>query len=436
VKAPDANRAGAIKARVDAVQVITAVLEGRYLDGVLDELRGGRRDDGTLALVQELVYGTLRWYQRLSGVAALFLARPLKAKDHDLHTLLLTGLYQLRHMRVADHAAVDLTVAAAEALNKRWAKGLINACLRSAMREAERVDATINKYDELRYSHPAWLIDAIKREHPDAWQRVLEANNERPPMTLRVNLRRTARLEYLERLQAQGLTARVHGTVESALMLDTPVPVEQLPGFAEGDVSVQDAAGQLAAVLLDAQPGERVLDACAAPGGKTAHILERTAGIEVWAVEIEPSRLERLRHGLARLGLTAHALLGDASEPSAWWDGRGFDRILVDAPCSATGVIRRHPDIKVRRRPEEIAKLRQTQARLLDGVWPCLKPGGKLWYATCSVLRAENREQLREFKDRHADATLCAAEDGGMERQILPGTEEMDGFYYACLRKT
>jgi 16S rRNA (cytosine967-C5)-methyltransferase len=417
-----------VQARVTAVQVIVKVLQGRYLDDALAEVR---REKNYTPLVQELAYGTLRWYHRLDGIAALFLQRPLKAKDQDIHVLLLTGLYQLAYMRLAPHAAVDLTVAACAALKKDWAKGLINACLRSAQRETSRVNSAVNEQVDLRYSHPGWLVARLRDDHPRHWEEILEANNERPPLTLRINQQRTSREAYLRQLSEASCPGHAHATVPTAVVLDTPVPVEQLPGFSDGYVSVQDAAAQLAALMLDAQPGERVLDACAAPGGKTAHILEQTPGLaELWAVEVDAERSARLQHGLARLGLSARVIVADASKPAGWWDGVPFDRILVDAPCSATGVIRRHPDIKVRRLAADLGRLTDTQARVLDGVWPCLKPGGKLWYATCSVLRAENQQQIEDFLRRHPDAGLAG------ERQILPGEEEMDGFYYACLHKS
>ncbi|HEY8553027.1 MAG TPA: 16S rRNA (cytosine(967)-C(5))-methyltransferase RsmB [Burkholderiales bacterium] len=430
---------GAAFARAMAAQVIARVAAGRYLDAALDELWRNRPEAASeRSLIQELCYGTLRWYPQLAAIARLFLARPLKARDADVHALLLLGLYQLRHMRVPPHAAVDTTVEAAAQLGKRWAKGVINACLRAALRDPQRIDDALAASPEARYGHPAWLIDRLRSEYPDAWERILAANNARPPMTLRVNLARIGRTEYRERLAAAGLSAQAHALVESALVLDAPVPVEQLPGFDEGLVSVQDAAAQLAAIWLSAQPGERVLDACAAPGGKAAHILERTPGLAgLTAIDIDAARLERVRDTLARLGLDARLVLADAANPDDWWDGVPFDRVLLDVPCSATGVIRRHPDIKVRRHPEDLAKLAETQARLLDGVWPCLAPGGKLLYVTCSLLSEENRLQVERFLARHPDAAAepLAADAPATGRQILPGEDEMDGFFYACLRK-
>lgn len=440
-KAAPAGLAPAAYTRAAAARAVAEVLgQGRYLDTALESVRAAHgRSALEPALLQELAFGTLRWYHQLAGVAALFLARPLKAKDGDVYALLLIGLYQLRHMRVADHAAVDTTVAAADVLNKSWAKGLINACLRAAAREQQRVDLAVMQSEELRYSHPAWFIAAVQREHPQNWQRLLDANNARPPMTLRVNVRRTTRDAYLAQLQASGLSGRAHARAATAIILETPVPVDRLPGFAEGQVSVQDAAAQLAAPWLDAQANERVLDACAAPGGKAAHILEQTPTLaELVALDVDAERLERTRAGMTRLRLDGRLQLGDAREPGSWWDGRPFDRILVDVPCSATGVIRRHPDIKVRRQPQDLAKLTASQAEILNGVWPCLRRGGKLLYVTCSVLPEENETQVQDFLARHPDAvaTPLTSTATMVGSQILTGEDQMDGFYYACLCKT
>lgn len=416
------------------------VARRRYLDAALDE-RLPRAPAAARALIQEMAYGTLRWFHRLAAIAALLLERPLKEKDGDIHALLLIGLYQLKYMRLPAHAAVTETVAAAEALGKPWAKNLLNACLREYLRRAARLDEVIENDPTLQYSHPAWLIEEIRRVYPEHWERILAAGNERPPMVLRVNLLKNSRDEYLARLEAAGLAAAPHTAAESAVTIATPVAVAELPGFAQGCVSVQDAAAQLAAGLLDARPGERVLDACAAPGGKTAHLLERTPALaECVALDADPARTALIEQNLARLGLNARVVVGDAAGPATWWDGRPFARILADAPCSATGVIRRHPDIKLRRRPEDLPKLIETQRRILDGLWPLLSRGGKLLYATCSILPRENEQQIEAFLARHADAReaplvppVGLARAAG--RQILPGMEGMDGFYYAGLRK-
>jgi 16S rRNA (cytosine967-C5)-methyltransferase len=426
-------------ARAAAARVVArVVVERRYLDTALIEQRRQQPSDASdRALIQELSYGTLRWYHELRGIAELFLTRPLKTKDADMHALLLVGLYQLRHMRIADHAAVDATVEAVSVLGKPWAKGLVNACLRASLRAGGRIDAALDTSEEMRFSHPAWLIAAVRRDYPQAWEGLLNANNQRPPMCLRVNAGRMKRAEYVALLEEKGISASAHPRVNSAVVIHAPVSVERLPGFSDGWVSVQDAAAQLAAVWLDAPPGSRVLDVCAAPGGKTAHVLERTPSAEVTALDSDPERLALVRENLTRLGLSAHVLAADATEPAQWWDRRPYDRILIDAPCSATGVIRRHPDIKVRRESGDLPKLLDTQSRILDGVWPCLAPGGKLLYVTCSILSEENALQIKRFLARHPDALAQPVEPGAnLEgKQITTGDEDMDGFFYACVHK-
>lgn len=437
----DQSHESAITARAMAAQVIVQVVrKGRYLDAALEEARARtRREHGSVnPLIQELAYGTLRWYHQLAGVANLFVTRAFKSKDGDIHALLLLGLYQLRYMRVADHAAVDTTVGAAELLGKAWAKGVLNACLRAYLRELPRAEAAISASEELRYSHPRWLIEAVRRDHPDAWQRVVAANNERPPLTLRVNTARIARADYLAELDRRGIAATAHRLAETAVRVENPVSVQELPGFTQGWVSVQDTAAQLAAIFLDAQPHQRVLDACAAPGGKAAHILERTPSIEeLTAVDIEPNRLDRVREALERIGRPARLVVADATDPSAWLNGTSYHRILLDVPCSATGVIRRHPDIKVRRQPEDLPKLLATQDRLLRSVWPSLVRGGKLLYVTCSVFSAENERRVRDFLAFQPDALVehLGPVSDRVGYQILPGEDDMDGFYYARLRK-
>lgn len=437
-------RAAQILPRAVAAKVVAEVMvRARYLDTALAEALAAlpHAQARDAALIQEIAYGVLRWFHQLQAVAALFLNKPLKTQDQDVYALLLAGLYQLRHMRVARHAAVKETVAAVVALNKPWAKNFLNACLRSYLREEKRVPAALAANLSATYSHPVWLIEEIQRHWPADWAAILAANNERPPMVLRVNRHRLTREQYLARLADAGMAAKALPFTETAVQLDTPVSVNDLPGFTQGDVSVQDAGAQLAAVLLDAQPGERVLDACAAPGGKTGHLLEHTPGLaELVALDSSPSRMARIAENLARLDLKATTVNGDAAQPSGWWDGRPFARMLVDVPCSATGVIRRHPDIKVRRRPADLPKLIMTQAGILDGLWPLLQPGGKLLYVTCSILPVENEQRMENFLAHHLDAAevilpLNTGRAKSIGRQILPGEAGMDGFYYACLRK-
>jgi len=419
--------------------VLARVMAGRYLDDALDQAFATHPPEA--AFIQELCYGTLRGFHQLAGIAKLFLEKPLKPKDRDLYALLLTGLYQLRALRVATHAAVNETVAAADALGKPWAKGLINACLREYLRRQREADEAVQNDAALRHSHPAWLLEKFRAAWPDAWERIAAANNERPPLTLRVNRLKTTRANYLETLRAAGLAVRADSVFDTDLTLETPVPVTQLPGFADGLVSVQDAAAQWAAVLLDARPGHRVLDACAAPGGKTGHLLERTPGLGACvAVDREPARVARIDENLKRLGLEARLVTADAGAASAWWRGEPFDRILLDAPCSATGVIRRHPDIKLRRKPADLAKLAAEQTRLLRALWPLLRTGGKLLYVTCSILPEENENTVRAFLARTPAAVEAPLPESvgracAVGRQILPGEHGMDGFYYACLLK-
>jgi 16S rRNA (cytosine967-C5)-methyltransferase len=394
------------------------------LDAALGEAVG-RQDPIERPLVSALAYGTLRWHVRLAGLLDRMLSRPLRARDADLQTLLLLGLYQLIYMRLPAYAAVSQTVAAAKALGKPWATGLVNG----------------DRRPETRTAHPAWLVERLRAAWPDQAESILRANNAQPPMALRVAAHRLARESYIGMLRANGLSATPLHETAGGLELERAVDVSALPGFATGLVSVQDGAAQLAAEILAAQAGERILDACAAPGGKTCHILELQPELgELWALDRDPFRLRQVLENLARLGLQARVVQGDAGRVEAWWDGRPFDRILLDAPCSATGVIRRHPDIKLLRRPGDILALAQRQKELLATLWPLLKRGGRLVYATCSVLPEENEQQILGFLGAHRDAreTPAVARWGRpcrAGRQILPGDEGMDGFYYACLEK-
>jgi len=435
-----ATDGAAAMARATAARIVASVVEQRrFLDEALMEAFAQGDDELTRSLVQELAYGTLRWYDALEAIAAQLLREPLKARDADVRALLFCGLYQLRHMRTAPHAAVDETVRATRVLGKDWARGLINACLRTYLRRRESLEASVVGNDAARLSHPTWLLAALQAAFPARWEAIAMANNEHPPLVLRVNLAQRTREEYLRLLAEAGIRAQATAISPSGVLLETPLPVERLPGFTEGLVSVQDEAAQLAAPLLDVRSGHRVLDLCAAPGGKTAHLLESTRPGELVAVDVSPERLERVQQNLERLGLKAHVLCGDATEPAAWWDGQPFDRILLDAPCSATGVIRRHPDIKVRRQPDDLVALAATQAAMLNGVWPLLKPG-KLLYVTCSVLPVENERPIEQFLATHPDAEALplALEAGlvrGPGRQLLPDGDRTDGFYYACIAK-
>jgi 16S rRNA (cytosine967-C5)-methyltransferase len=433
----------ALNARSRAARILAQVInDGRSLSDVLPAALAGLADPRERALAQELTYGTLRWYFRLRAILNCLLKRPLRLRDGDLYCLLLSGLYQLSCMGVPSHAAVNETVKATRELGKEWASGLVNAILRGFQRDTVRLDAVEAQSREARYAHPEWLIDRIKKDWPADWERILEAGNQRPPFSLRVNQRQLGRDDYLDRLQHAGIKARAMNHAAHGIVAESPVPVEALPGFAEGQVSVQDGAAQQASSLLGLAAGQRVLDACAAPGGKTAHILESEPGLEsLTAVEINPARARRIEENLSRLGLAAPVILGDAASPESWWNGRRYDRILLDVPCTATGVIRRHPDIKLLRRPQDIGALVSRQANLLQAMWPLLSDGGMLLYTTCSVLLEENDGQIGRFLSAHPNAEATAIDvvwgrNCAHGRQILPGEEDMDGFYFACISKS
>ena len=385
--------------------------------------------------ITDLSYGTLRFGAQLESVLALLLDKPLR--DESLRWLLLVALYQLQHTRAAPYAIVDNAVGCAARLGEPQAAGLINAVLRNFLRRGEALLARAARSDAGRYSYPQWWIDRLRVQYRQHFAAMLDAGNLHPPLTLRVNRRRTTRDEYLALLAQHGIAATAVGA--EAVTLVRAVPVDGLPGFAAGMVSVQDAAAQLAAPLLDVQDGMRVLDACAAPGGKTTHLLE-IADLELTALDSDATRLARVRQNLERLGLDARLVVADVNDTAAEWDAKPFERILADVPCSASGVVRRHPDIKWLRRSSDIAQFVLQQRRLLGSLWRRLASGGKLLYTTCSVFQEENSLQVAEFLARHRDARLLplcglVTVDGTPEGQLLPDNEH-DGFYYALLQKT
>lgn len=393
------------------------------------------------ALTQELVYGALRALPRLEALARLLLHRPLPSAERELQGLILIGLQQLTATRTPPHAAVAATVEASRLLGRANQAGLVNALLRRFLRERETLLAEVNQRPEVRWPLPPWLLDSLRRDWPEDWEALVEASDAHPPMCLRINRARISREDYGALLQAAGLTAQPIPACPAGLRLDRPCPTQALPGYAEGLVSVQDSGAQLAAELLDARPGMRVLDACAAPGGKTAAMLERAGGqLDLVALDQDAERLQAARDGLARLALNARLIAADAACPDPDWSTPPFARILLDAPCSATGVIRRHPDIKWLRRPEDIPALCAQQARLLDALWPLLEPGGRLLYATCSLLAAENQAQIAAFLARTPGARDCPldlpeARHCAPGYQLLPSSGGSDGFYYALLEK-
>lgn len=395
-------------------------------------------------LLRELSYGPLRQYGQLQGMLRQLMHKPLKDKDQDIYMLLLIASYQLLYMRKPPHAVVNNAVNTVVTSGKPWAKGMVNGILRNMQRRQDELRNNLSK--EEHFSHPLWLIEALKAAWPEQWQDVLAANNQQPPSCLRVNPQHYQRDDYLQKLSdaEEGINAQVCALAEHGLRLARAIPVAQLPGFTEGAVSVQDEAAQLAGQLLELSSGQKVLDACAAPGGKSCDILERHKDIQLTALDISASRLSKVSENLERLQLSAELVAGDGCSPESWWDDQAFDRILLDAPCSATGVIRRNPDIKLHRQAKDITALCELQAQMLDALWPCLAPGGIMLYATCSVLPAENSEQIAAFLSRHTDAEIVpidigsAGPEGHCEfgRQLLPSANGPDGFYYAKLRKT
>ncbi|MYM61352.1 16S rRNA (cytosine(967)-C(5))-methyltransferase RsmB [Vibrio sp. OCN044] len=387
------------------------------------------------ALLQEICYGSLRYLPRLESIANELMDKPLKGKQRVFHHLILVGIYQLSFMRIPAHAAVGETVEGTKTLKGPRLRGLINAVLRNYQRQQEELDAHSVSHNAGKYGHPSWLLTLLQNAYPDNWQDIVEANNSKAPMWLRVNHKHHNREDYQQLLKDSGINSIAHSEARDALRLETPCDVSQLPGFDQGWVSVQDAAAQLSLNYLTPKDGELILDCCAAPGGKTAHILERTEGAQVVAIDCDESRLKRVHDNLSRLKLNAQVICGDARHPQNWWQGEKFDRILLDAPCSATGVIRRHPDIKWLRRQEDISALTELQSEILDAMWQELKPDGTLVYATCSITPQENSEQIKAFLSRTQDAQLEGSTKEKPGRQILPGEESMDGFYYAILKK-
>jgi len=427
--------------RLAAAKALAAVLSGKaslnsslptQLDKVEDRDRG---------FTQDLAFGTARWQPRLSALAEKLLQKPFKAADADVEALLLVGLYQLLYTRVPPHAAIGETVGCADKLKKPWAKGLLNAVLRNAQRESETIFAELERDPVVRTAHPRWLQKSLKAFWPEQWEAICAANNAHPPMILRVNRRHHGRDAYLGLLSDAGIAATPCVYSRDGIVLEAATDVRSLPGFAEGWISVQDEAAQLAADLLDLAPGQRVLDACCAPGGKTCHILEAEPALAgVVAVDLEAKRLVRVKENLERLGLSAELIAADGRDTAAWWDGKPFQRILLDAPCSATGVIRRHPDIKLTRQPEDIVALAQLQGELLDALWKTLEVGGILLYATCSTLPTENTDVIAAFLERTPGAReLDLATTAGIKqphgRQLLAQQGGHDGFYYAKLIK-
>ncbi len=422
-----------------AAEAVLAVLDGRNADAAIAGVDTSGFDGATRAALTDLTYGTLRFLGELRGIVRQFVHQkpaPL------IEAILWVAVYQLSHGKTASHVIVSQAVAAVEAVN-RGAKGFANAVLRNYLRAPEAALAKAIERDEAQWNHPTWWVERIRSEQPEWWEAILRGGNGHGPLTLRVNRRRATVAQLLEAFAARKIDAEALS--DSMLVLKRPRPVERLPGFRDGWFSVQDAGAQLAAPLLGVKDGMRVLDACAAPGGKTAHVLE-LSDCQLTAIDIDAQRCQRITENLARLGLSADVRAADAGEPATreqWWDGRPFERILLDAPCTGSGVVRRHPDGKWLKRESDIAQLAAQQTRLIDALWPLLKPAGRMLYVTCSVFKAENSEQIEAALSRHTDmrrirVTLPGdpASSGG---QLLPGgnrkTHNHDGFFYALLEK-
>ena len=420
--------------RLQALLIITAVLQKKT---PLLHLLQSSSDISPLS--KELCFGVCRHYYRLQALADCLMNK--RPKQQDVWVCILMGLYQLHYCRMPDYAVVKETVGLLTFIKKPWAKALVNAVLRGYCREQNTLLNRLSDNIAFTHGHPDWLIQRIQHAWPAQWQQILHANDRHPPMSLRVNAARSTAKAYLTRLHDVGIDAQLHDFSPYGLRLTTPCDVHELPGFAEGDVSVQDEAAQLANSLLALTPGLRLLDACCAPGGKICHILETQPDLTACiGIDIEKSRLSRVHDNLNRLHLTATLLQGDALQPQTWWDNQPFDRILLDAPCSATGVIRRHPDIKLLRTEAEIKSITQLQHDLLHALWPLLAPGGQMVYATCSIMPEENELQIRRFIETQTDCEYKIHEQPwgihtGHGWQILPGDNHMDGFFYSILQK-
>lgn len=434
-------------ARQIAIKVITNILlEHGSLSTQLARHQADVANEH-IPLLKELCFGVCRQYPTLNSVALSLLAHPFEEKDTDLYATLLLGLYQLSYMNTPDHAAVHETVEACRLLKKDWATKLMNAVLRRYQREEQDILDNLSSMPSIEYNQPKWFVKRINKHWAEDLEQIIEASNTHPPMCLRVNESCVSRETYQKMLKEQGIESDTGSFSASSLYLKSAVRVGQLPNFEEGFVSVQDEAAQLSAHILSPSSGEKILDACAAPGGKTGHLLEKGKGIELTAVELEPWRMEKIESNLERLGYSAHLICADAGDLDAWWEGEQFDKILLDVPCSATGVIRRNPDIKINRKPADINELVVIQRDILTQVWKTLKPGGFMLYATCSLMPEENEQQVHQFLETQLNAkerplnTLNDHTDieWGKEvshgRQLFPTLESHDGFYYCLLQK-
>ncbi|GAB2583436.1 16S rRNA (cytosine(967)-C(5))-methyltransferase RsmB [Dyella jejuensis] len=426
--------------RALAAQALADIaLRGVSLRDAMEQRAPKLRDPRDRALLMALLSDGARWWLRFDAALDRLLDKPLRRKEPDIHALLVLGLVQLEILALQDYAAVAATVEAARALNRPRLAGLVNAVLRRWQRERMTLLAALDAQPSTRYAMPPWLVKALQSDWPAQADAMLADSHREPPLMLRANRRRISREALLEHFRADGYTADAHPWLADGIVLPHSGDVTRMPGFAQGWFAVQDGAAQIAADVLDVHNGQRVLDACAAPGGKACHLLER-ADVALTAVECDPVRAARIRQNLERLGLQADLRVGDAGDPSAWWDGRPFDRILIDAPCSALGVLRRRPDVRLHRRASDIEPLAAQQRRILAALWPLLAPGGRLVYITCSVLRAENEAIVGAFLAGHDDAKalplqLPAGQAAAIGWQVLPGDGDLDGMYYAVLAR-
>lgn len=426
--------------RALAAQALAEVaLRGASLRDATERHAPRLADPRDRALFTALLSDGARWWLRFDPALDRLLDKPLRQKEPAVHALLVLGLVQLEILELPDYAAVAATVQAARALQRPRLAGLVNAVLRRWQRERTELVAILDAKPQTRHAHPAWLAKAIARDWPEQADAVMAADNVEPPLMLRANRRRTTREAFLEQLHAAGYAAEPHPWLADGIVLPHSADITRMPGFAEGLFAVQDGAAQIAGDLAGVRDGLRVLDACAAPGGKACHLLER-AELALTAVESDAGRAKRIRQNLERLGLHAELVIGDAGQPDAWWDGRPFDRILIDAPCSATGVLRRRPDVRLHRRESDVQPLAAQQRRILDALWPLLAPGGRLVYVTCSLLKAENEAVVQAFLAERPEAratafTLPAGHAAGVGWQILPGDGDLDGMYYAVLER-
>ncbi len=422
-----------VNQRAQIAKIFTDILvKGSTLDDAL--VRYEATDD---SFVKAHCYGLCRWFYRLNAIAKILLSKPLKDKDADIYALILLGLHQIYFSTMKPYAVVAETVDAALALEKPWAKGLVNACLRRTLREQAALLENIQQDEMAFYSHSKWMIEHLKISWPDHWQSILEANNQQAPMTLRVNLKRIHEMpEILPWLSEEAIEEL------GVFNLKAPLSVNNIPGFKEGIISIQDQASQYVAQILQLSPGDYVLDACSAPGGKTGHLLETESNIHLTALDISEKRLHKVKQNLERLKLDSEITLiaSDACQTESWFQGNLFDQILIDAPCSGTGVIRRHPDIKLLRRKSDLQSFAGQQKKLLKSLWPLLQVGGKLLYTTCSVMPDENEQVIEAFLEMHADAQVEAihlpigmAQKNGW--QCFPQINGHDGFYYCLIKK-